>query len=218
MATLFAVSLSAVPVAAQNPMPPQRDALMPQFPEPARVTPEMQARGRAIQQQPKAKQARAAGSTEMLLDSAVVKNADGTTIYRVKFAYDHWGNRILQEGYRWDSENNKWISSSKYVYAFDANGNQTLYEEYWWDSNKNSWVGYDFKRVSVYDANGNRILSEDYRWDSDKNEWGVFSMSVSTYDGNQTSYSYHWDSEKNEWKPSYKSVSVYDYCCPIKIF
>ena len=159
---------------------------------------------------PKLPQARsAAPRQELLCDSIVTKYTDGSNHSLSMYAYDLLENQILREGYYWDSEQDDWIGSYKYVSAYDFIGNQTLSEDYEWDSDKNDWVG-GYKYVSAYDANGNQTLYEYYEWGSD--EWvELYSCKyVYAYDtnGNVTlEESYYWNSD--EWVLS--TISTYYY-------
>ena len=216
---VFMATLTTNPTVAQNFPQPQRNALMSEFTGSARVTPTMQIRGRFAQadgialpdvEQLKAPKSRAAGSTGALLDSVVVKNADGSNRSLEKCAYDSNGNPTLFEHYIWDSDENEWEDEFKAVYAYDSNGNLTLEEYSRWDSDKNEWKK-EFKAVLAYDANGNHTFSEFYTWDSDKNEWENDYKRVYAYDSNgRQTLEYRWDSDKNSWIEYEKIVYVYD--------
>ncbi len=97
--------------------------------------------------------------------------ADGTADYRETYAYDDNGNRTLYE----EDTDADGTADYRENYAYDANGNKTLYER---DSNGDGTV--DRRETYAYDANGNLTLRE---IDSD-GDGVVDYRSIYAYDAN----------------------------------
>lgn len=125
----------------------------------------------------------------LLCDSTITFNGDGTYSYRYIYFYDITGKETGYEYSKW--QDGKWVGSAKSEYVYDEHGNKIVVA-YYNAFQDNEWIGYE-KYEYTYDTNRNVVLKIHYTWKD--SQWYMNNKSEYAFDehGNQIlSVSYRW--------------------------
>lgn len=153
-----------------------------------------------------------------------VMNADWEGGMRNEYTYDADNNNKKEEiEYRWDTKNEQWKNSSKWIHFYDDNGKKIKSISYNWNGfeNWNKKIKYEYIR----DSNGRNIKTIYYKWIKKRVEppyenmpkkpegWINYIKYDYTYDNPNSDLQnirYVWDADTQEWLFSYKHEYVYD--------
>lgn len=155
--------------------------------------------------------ARTAFDKNMVQDSLVIKNADGTNIYKVATEFDANGNYTLYGEFYWDQ--GAWQNSTNLYHKYDDKNNSILDMRHSFNSKTNVWVG-DGKTEWAFGENSdNYILRLVSIWDDVSNDWIYSTKDEIDYNthGNKTlSVSFSWNNLSKTWKNDEKKLFEYN--------
>lgn len=129
------------------------------------------------------------------------------------YAYDSFGDMILETIFRWDSNTDDWTEYLQQEYVYDSQGSLILDHAFHWDSNLADWEEY-LKHELSYDTAGRQTVVAGFTWDINTNDWlraGRFEVTYNSYENTAISVYYSWDPGLNDWMIIFKSEETFDY-------
>ena len=130
--------------------------------------------------------------------------ADGqwTLTEKAEYAYDDYGNTVLEAYYSSSDNGATWIGSRKVTATYNEDGKFTSDYTYTWDNDSADWVGDNtsYGHKYYYRSDGQDDWIETFYWENGK--WSNYYREYYTYDDKGQNVKYErtfWNREHQDW-------------------